>query len=214
MRPALQATTLTLVAGIADAVGYLTMGGIFAANMTGNTVLAGIALAQGDYGHALYQFAALAAFVVGAVLSHFLLRLTARPTAGLLAEAVLIAGIGFLPIQPELQAMIVAAAMGLQASAITQFGGVSISTVVITSTLARIADSLLDRFRPVDAKSERSAALNLHLLPLSWAGYLAGAFAGTLMIAILPWPLLAAAVLLLLMLVFCSGDTTEPKSQS
>ena len=44
VRPQIQATLLTIIAGISDAVGYITMGGVFAANMTGNTVLAGIAL--------------------------------------------------------------------------------------------------------------------------------------------------------------------------
>ena len=43
-RQIVQATGLTIVAGMADAVGYITMGGVFAANMTGNTVLAGIAV--------------------------------------------------------------------------------------------------------------------------------------------------------------------------
>ena len=42
VRPQIQATLLTIIAGISDAVGYITMGGVFAANMTGNTVLAGI----------------------------------------------------------------------------------------------------------------------------------------------------------------------------
>ena len=45
-RDTAQATILTVIAGIADAVGYITMGGVFAANMTGNTVLAGIAAAE------------------------------------------------------------------------------------------------------------------------------------------------------------------------
>ncbi len=45
----MRATTLTIVAGIADAVGYITMGGVFAANMTGNTVLAGIAAAERNH---------------------------------------------------------------------------------------------------------------------------------------------------------------------
>jgi len=43
-RDTVRATILTIIAGIADAVGYITMGGVFAANMTGNTVLAGIAI--------------------------------------------------------------------------------------------------------------------------------------------------------------------------
>ncbi|MBS0521393.1 MAG: DUF1275 domain-containing protein [Proteobacteria bacterium] len=201
MRPALQATTLTIVAGIADSVGYLTMGGIFAANMTGNTVLAGIALAQHDYQRVMHQAAALTAFLAGALLSHLLLRLTGKPTAGLLAETVLVAGIGFLPVAPEPQVVIVAIAMGLQASAITQFGGVSISTVVVTSTLARTADALLDRLWPADTKSAQGATVNLQLLPLTWAGYLIGAFAGALLVSILPWPLVVPAGLLLLLLL-------------
>ena len=55
-RPTFQAALLTLVAGMADAVGYISLGGIFAANMTGNTVLAGIALAEGQYTLALKRF--------------------------------------------------------------------------------------------------------------------------------------------------------------
>ncbi len=57
VRPQIQATLLTIVAGIADAVGYITMGGVFAANMTGNTVLAGIAAAQRDYTDAWHHLA-------------------------------------------------------------------------------------------------------------------------------------------------------------
>ena len=66
--PHLQAIILTLVAGIADAVGYITMGSVFAANMTGNTVLAGIALAQGHWADAWRHLAPVAVFFVGAML--------------------------------------------------------------------------------------------------------------------------------------------------
>ncbi len=207
MRPALQATTLTIVAGIADAVGYLTMGGIFTANMTGNTVLAGIAVAQHDYHRALYQLAALAAFFAGAMLSHLLLRLTDRPTSGLLAEAVLVAGVGFLPIAPEPQVVIVAAAMGLQASAISQFGGISVSTVVVTTTLAHTADTLLDRFWPGEKRSAPTVRASLRLLPLSWAGYLIGAVLGAFLVSMLAWPLLVPAALLVLLLIFGARTT-------
>jgi len=41
--------------------------------------------------------------------------------------------------------LILALAMGIQASAITHFSGVAVSTVVVTSTLARAADATLDR---------------------------------------------------------------------
>ncbi|HEY4167217.1 MAG TPA: YoaK family protein [Reyranella sp.] len=48
-KPQLQAGLLTIVAGLADAVGYVAMGGVFAANMTGKTVLAGLSLGEGRF---------------------------------------------------------------------------------------------------------------------------------------------------------------------
>jgi uncharacterized membrane protein YoaK (UPF0700 family) len=199
-RDTLRATILTVIAGIADAVGYMTMGGVFAANMTGNTVLAGIAAAQRNYTDAWHHLAPLLAFFVGAMLSRLLLRLSHKPTAGLLVEAALIAGVGFLPISPEPALLILALAMGVQASAITHFAGNAISTVVVTSTLARTADALLDRLWPGEKKT-LPAVTNLPLLALTWIGYLVGAVAGALLLAIIPYPLLVPVVLLGLLLV-------------
>lgn len=100
-KPQLQAGLLTIVAGLADAGGSVAMGGVFAANMTGNTVLAGP-----------------------------------------------LAVIGLLPIGGEPALMPVALAMGLQASAITHFGGTAVSTVMATGTLARVAEAALDWIWP------------------------------------------------------------------
>jgi uncharacterized membrane protein YoaK (UPF0700 family) len=199
-RDTLRATILTIIAGIADAVGYITMGGVFAANMTGNTVLAGIAAAQRNYTDAWHHLAPLLAFFLGAMLSRLLLRLTHKPTPCLLVEAALLAGVGFLPIDRELAVMIVAVAMGLQASAITHFDGSAVSTVVVTSTLARTADALLDRLWAGE-KKQLPAVTNLRLLAFSWMGYLAGAVAGTLLLAVMPYPLLVPVALLGLLLL-------------
>ena len=199
-RDTAQATILTVIAGIADAVGYITMGGVFAANMTGNTVLAGIAAAQRNYTDAWHHLAPLLAFFAGAMLSRLLLRLSHKPTAGLLVEAALLAVVGFLPIDRELAVMIVAMAMGVQASAITHFAGNAVSTVVVTSTLARTADALLDRLWPGE-KKQLPAVTNLPLLGFTWVGYLVGAVAGTLLLAVMPYPLLVPVALLGLLLL-------------
>jgi uncharacterized membrane protein YoaK (UPF0700 family) len=198
-RDTLRATILTLIAGIADAVGYITMGGVFAANMTGNTVLAGIAAAQRNYTDAWHHLAPLLAFFLGAMLSRLLLRLSHRPTAGLLVEAALLAVVGFLPISPEPAVLILALAMGVQASAITHFSGNAVSTVVVTSTLARTADTLLDRLWPGE-KEPLPVVANLPLLALTWVGYLAGAVAGALLLVAVPYPLLVPVALLGLLL--------------
>jgi uncharacterized membrane protein YoaK (UPF0700 family) len=199
-RDTLRATILTMIAGIADAVGYITMGGVFAANMTGNTVLAGIAAAQRNYTDAWHHLAPLLAFFMGAMLSRLLLRLSHKPTAGLLVEAALLAVVGFLPIDRELAVMIVAVAMGVQASAITHFGGRAVSTVVVTSTLARTADALLDRLWAGE-KKQPPAVTNLPLLGFTWMGYLVGAVVGTLLLAVMPYPLLVPVALLGLLLL-------------
>ena len=56
--------TLTVVTGLVDAVSYLALGHVFVANMTGNVVFLGFAVAGAP---GLSALAALAAFLVGAV---------------------------------------------------------------------------------------------------------------------------------------------------
>jgi len=199
-RPYAQAGLLTVVAGIADSVGYITMGGIFAANMTGNTVLAGISLAEGHYVTAARRAAPLLAFFLGALLARLLLRLRHKPAVPLLIEAALIAAVGFLPISTEPAILIVALAMGLQASALTQFGGVAVSTVVVTSTLARVADATLDRAWPA-AKPAQPPVAAPRLLMLTWAGYLVGAIAGAFLLRVTGQPLLVPAALLVIVVL-------------
>jgi uncharacterized membrane protein YoaK (UPF0700 family) len=196
LRPLAQATILTIVAGIADAVGYITMGGVFAANMTGNTVLAGIAAARQDLVGTWDHLSPLVAFFAGAMLARALLRVLKSATAGILLEAALIAVVGFLGVGMETAAMIVAFAMGLQASSITSFAGSAVSTVVVTSTLARTADAAVDRLWP-GATAKSTPAGNTRLLLLTWIGYLVGALIGGLLVHAVPQPLLVAAALLL-----------------
>lgn len=194
--PRLQALLLTLVAGLADAVGFLTMGGIFAANMTGNTVLAGIALADGHWELAAHRFIPLVAFFLGAMLARLLLRLTHKAAVPLFLEAALLAVVGFLPVGHDIELMIAALAMGLQASAITHFGTTAVSTVVVTGTIARIADAVLDKLWFAE-KRHLPLVATPRLLMLTWAGYFAGALAGALLIKVMSMPLLIPAALLI-----------------
>ena len=179
------------------------MGGVFAANMTGNTVLAGIDIAKGNHLGAWNHLTPLVAFFPGAMLARVMVRLFKGPAAGILLEAALLAGVGFLPVGEENAVMIVAFAMGLQASTITSFAGHSVSTVVVTSTLARTADAAVDRLWPAgkpSADSGKTSASAPSLLALTWIGYLAGAAAGTLLLSLMPWPLLVPAALLLVVI--------------
>ena len=85
---------LTLVAGCTDALSYLGLGRVFTANMTGNTVLLGIAVAQRDAGAAARSAAALGGFVLGAVVVGLAPeRKTRSVTAALVAELGLLAAL-------------------------------------------------------------------------------------------------------------------------
>src|SRR5919199_3517938 len=59
--------TLTFVTGLVDAVSFLKLGHVFTANMTGNVVFLGFALAGAGVVSPVNSLVALAAFLFGAV---------------------------------------------------------------------------------------------------------------------------------------------------
>ncbi|MBV8766023.1 MAG: DUF1275 domain-containing protein [Hyphomicrobiales bacterium] len=131
---------LCAAAGFADAVGYVNSG-VFAANMTGNTVLAALALAGGHWDVASQRGMTLGAFCVGVVLASFLLRLfRERKVLPLSAEVALILAAAFMEPSATLSIVLIATAMGVQAVTVTRFRSVVASTVVVTTTMARLAE--------------------------------------------------------------------------
>ncbi|KJS62152.1 YoaK family protein [Streptomyces rubellomurinus] len=87
---------LTVVTGVVDAVSYLELGHVFVANMTGNVVFLGFALAGAAGLSATASLAALAAFLLGALAGgHLARRLPGHRgrllTAAVTAQAVLVA---------------------------------------------------------------------------------------------------------------------------
>ena len=60
--------SMTLVTGLVDAFSYLLLGHVFVANMTGNVVFLGFALAGGTGSHAVRRLLAVATMLAGALL--------------------------------------------------------------------------------------------------------------------------------------------------
>ena len=73
------ALLLAFTAGCVDAISYLGLGHVFTANMTGNTVLLGLSLAQAQWPAALRSLAALAGYLAGVAGGALLIRHTTRP---------------------------------------------------------------------------------------------------------------------------------------
>ena len=66
----------------------------------------------------------------------------------------------------------------------------------MTSTLARTADTVVDRLWP-SATVKPPSTVNTLLLTLTWTGYLLGALIGALLVPRMAQPLLVPAALLL-----------------
>src|SRR5258708_2685846 len=86
---------LTWAAGSVDAISYLGLGHVFTAMMTGNTVLLGLAIGQGQVLAALRSVIALAGVCLGAAVRAFIVEREAK-REGLLAAVFLAYGLGAL----------------------------------------------------------------------------------------------------------------------
>jgi len=150
--------TLTAAAGSADAVSFLGLGRVFTANMTGNLVLLGITIGQGQLAGSIRSVIAFAGFVLGILVG---VRVTARtePTAvwprsatlalvgelGLLLA--LLAGWEITGDRPGAVALDIlialsAAAMGMQTAAARRLGLVGVTTTFVTGMLTSLIAEL------------------------------------------------------------------------
>lgn len=144
---------LTFTTGIVDAVGYLGLDRVFTANMTGNVVILGMALAGAAGLPVLGPALALGGFLVGAGLGGRVLRTAPagwgrRSTATFAATGVVATGLGVgalvsPPRGHTVWAFVlttsIAVAMGLQAAAARRLAVRDVTTVVVTSTLTGLA---------------------------------------------------------------------------
>jgi uncharacterized membrane protein YoaK (UPF0700 family) len=197
----LVAGLLCAAAGFADAVGYVNSG-VFAANMTGNTVLAGLALAGGHWDIALQRGMTLGAFCIGVVLASFILRLLReRAVVPLIGEVAFILAAAFIEPSATLSLVLIATAMGMQAVSVTRFRSVVASTVVVTTTMARLAEFctawLIARPQAEAAIAKTAPAL----LVVIWVCYGLGAILAACAMAATSRPLFFPAAMLALVAI-------------
>ena len=138
---------------------YLGLGRVFTANMTGNLVLLGIAIGQGQLAGSLRAVIAFAGFAIGVVVG---VRITARTeaatvwphttTLALLAEWGLLLGLlagweitGVRPAPVALDTLIAlsAGAMGMQTAAARRLGVLGVTTTFVTGMLTGLIAALV-----------------------------------------------------------------------
>jgi uncharacterized membrane protein YoaK (UPF0700 family) len=162
-------------AGAVDGLSYTGLGHVLTANMTGNTVLLGLALGQVEGLASLRSVTALVGFALGAAAAGLLVE-APRPAAklarairtALMLEAVILLlvaalwiGAGGTPGETSVYGLIAlsAFAMGVQSAALRRSGSSGIVTTYITGTMTALCVGLVMRLRHValPAPSARAA---------------------------------------------------------
>lgn len=167
---------LTWAAGSVDAISYLALDHVFTANMTGNTVLLGLAIGQGHGWAALRSIVALAGFALGAALGA---RIVERAPKGgdwppAVTRAIFLEGVilGIFAVTWHLPGIarsgsvvyaliaLSAVAMGMQSAAIRHLNVPGVATTYITGTLTSFMAGFVGWLGSVDllASSSKSAS--------------------------------------------------------
>jgi uncharacterized membrane protein YoaK (UPF0700 family) len=206
---------MTTATGLVDAVSVLGLGRVFVANMTGNVVFLGFAVA-GVPGFSLAaSLAALGGFLVGALAGGALASARAHRRGHLLRDVALVevvllligvgllAGVSGTPGSGLASAVAApaAVALGLQNSAVRRLAVPDLTTTVLTMTLTGIAADVRSSGRPVMTRRV-----------LAVVTMFVGALAGALLVLHvgLVWALLPAPVLLALVVVVLAVAVRRP----
>ena len=151
-KPLLIAAFLTWIAGFVDAVGFVSLGHIYTANMSGNSIAVGIQSASQDWPETIRRFWPVLLYVAGLVFCRLLIEFGARErirsiaAVSFLCEIVLLLPVFLSPaIDPSsLLAFgfvaLLAAAMGVQNAAVTHFSTITLHTGFVTGTLVKFAE--------------------------------------------------------------------------
>jgi uncharacterized membrane protein YoaK (UPF0700 family) len=196
---------LTVVTGLVDAVSILSLGRVFVANMTGNVVFVGFALAGAPGFSLSASLFALGGFVVGAYGAGVLIGRIGSDRGTLLFDSVVIvAQVGSLPYSGPVRdatAALTAIAMGVQNGMARKLAVPDLTTTVLTMTLTGLATEL---------RARNQAALVRRLLAVGTM--LGGAIVGAVLVEhVRPSAALEAALgLVAVEAMLCWRATREP----
>jgi uncharacterized membrane protein YoaK (UPF0700 family) len=194
---------LAAIAGLVDVAGYIALGGVFTAHVSGDTVTAGVALVHGYWHVAGVRFAAIALFVVGYLIGGSIVKFSAiRKWAhwfslGAWVEASFLAlfalahylfagsSTHYIPGGWELVALIacLACAMGTQNALLSNVEHFPVRTTFVTGMTVNFAHELLDlaaaRLSGLPGDEHRR---KVRLYATLWASFALGGCAGGYML--------------------------------
>lgn len=144
---------LAISGGFMDAYSYIYRDHVFANAQTGNMLLFGVNLSEGNFAGALYYFCPVLAFTIGIILSDIVRhklsaqwRLHWRQIA-VMIEAVILLAVAFIPQQYNLPAnSMISLACGIQVESFRKIRGNGIATTMCIGNLRSGTQNLCDFF--------------------------------------------------------------------
>jgi uncharacterized membrane protein YoaK (UPF0700 family) len=227
---------ITWLAGLVDAIGFISLEHIYTANMSGNSVALGIQLASQNWPQAIFRFWPVVTYFVGVLCCRILIEFGARQRVQRIAalawlgEIALLLPVCFSPVQPHANSRLwfvlvalLCLAMGTQNATLTHFGGVTLNTGFVTGSIVKFAEQLtgyLTSFydcwrkprRSVLAafvESSRKKPFRLMLgLSAIWPAYVAGAVCGAL--AVFNWRFKSLLIVIASLVALIAIDLRTP----
>lgn len=181
---------LACVAGGVDAFSYVNLDRVFPANMTGNTVQLGLAIAQLEWEALSRSGVALLGYVAGVAVGASMVRnrtrgtWSASMTRALLLEVVILSTVAALYLrsdQPQHGPLLLwlialsSAAMGVQSAAVQGLSIAGVATTYITGTITTAVSRIVQRVQPVSGSAAGEDTGRWRLLVTIWCMYLASA---------------------------------------
>jgi uncharacterized membrane protein YoaK (UPF0700 family) len=136
------ACTLSALAGYVDAIGFIHLGGLFVAFMSGNSTRMGVSLAEGHWQTAAESFSLIVLFVTGATAGSLIVRGhgASRQPWLLLAEALLLAtaALCYALDLPNFAIAAIVLAMGMENTVFQIEGGGGLGLTYVTGALVKV----------------------------------------------------------------------------
>lgn len=148
---------LALAGGFMDAYSYICRGGVFANAQTGNILLVGVNLSEGNVSEALRYVCPILAFVIGIALASIIrYRLLKNGIfhwrqIAVLVEVLILASVGFIPQTQNLLAnSLTSLACGIQVQSFRKIRGNGIATTMCIGNLRTATQAICDYWHTKD----------------------------------------------------------------
>jgi uncharacterized membrane protein YoaK (UPF0700 family) len=190
---------LAVIAGIVDVAGYIALGGVFTAHVSGDTVTAAVQAAHRNWIPALEYLAPVFLMIAGYMLGGAAIRLAILRgsrywfSLGASIEAFFLAAFavahqrlahGSLTYMPDNWTLVglmacLTLAMGVQNALLSNVGGIGVRTTFVTGMIVNLANALLDWvFAAMRGSSTSEPCHKAGVYAAVWASFAIGGIVG------------------------------------